>query len=40
MKSSKGYTIVELIIVIFAVACVVLVGVGIYTLAHFIAKVW
>jgi Tfp pilus assembly protein PilE len=40
MKSAKGYTIVELMVVIFALGCVVLIGLGVYAAAHFIAKFW
>ena len=40
MQNQKGYTIVELIIVI-ALACSVFVGIGLlYIIGHFLTKFW
>ncbi len=40
MKTQHGYTLVELITVIFAFAVLALVGWGIYAAIHFILKFW
>lgn len=36
----KGFTVVELIITIFAGLMVIGVGFGLYAIIHFIAKFW
>lgn len=41
MKSKQqGFTLVELVITVFGVGVIGLLGVGVWVLAHFIAKVW
>ena len=39
-SKQRGFTLVELFIVVFGVGVIALLGVGLYVLAHFIAKVW
>ena len=41
MRSKQlGFTLIELIVTVFGVGVIALLGVGLYVLAHFIAKVW
>jgi len=40
VNNEKGYTLIELIIVICILGAGSLLGVGIYTLYHFISKAW
>lgn len=40
MNAQKGYTLVELITGIFALAVMVGIGFGIYAAVHFILKFW
>lgn len=39
-KKQKGYTLIELIVVLVGVVAVVALGVVAYTLFHFIGKAW
>jgi len=40
MNKQTGYTLTELITVVFAFGIIVLVGFGLYAAVHFIAKLW
>lgn len=40
MREQKGYTLVEVAMVIALIACVVIGGVAMWVVSHFIIKYW
>jgi prepilin-type N-terminal cleavage/methylation domain-containing protein len=40
LKKQKGFTVVELVIVIFCGSVGALLGLGVYAAVHFIIKCW
>ena len=39
-NKQQGYTLIELMLVVWGIVIVGLAGVGVYILVHFLSKVW